>query len=163
MDDRFLCGILLSCGIALAGCATHGASESAGSVEVVASTIPGTEGLLNVQVTNLSNEERCVPMEVVHRPRSAASIVDFWHRGRPVPIPSEGYLLPQLAGYQNVSPGESIAFQVDVRRRFLAGTVPTGDMIDVSVGIQHWRCSALGANLNHVAWSRKISIRNVTP
>ena len=164
MDGRNLCGVLLLSAMALAGCVTPPDADTNADVTVHAVPMPGGEGLLNVQVQNRSDEERCVPTEVVQRPRSEATFVRFWYRGRPVPPPSDGgYILPQLPGFHHIPPRGSLALQVDIRGRFIADTVSTGDVIDVSVGISHWRCSALGAYLDDVSWSRKISMRYVSP
>lgn len=143
-----------------AGCASVPEAEPEIRVEVKAARSPSSDGLVQVKAYNLSAVERCIPMDSVQRPRSEATSIRVWHNGRRVPRPPEGYILPQLPGYHRLAPGESITFKVDVRRRLQTLSISGDSSVDVSVGLASWDCSALGANLESVSWSRRLAFRN---
>lgn len=138
------------------GCATVPNPDSSVPFEVIVSAGSGADGLLDVRVRNLSNEARCIPMDVTQGPNSEATLVKIWINGREARRTSEGYILPQLPGFYHLEAGKSVPFQVDVSGPLGEQSIPPGGKVSVSVGVPHWDCSRLGANLNVVHWSERV-------
>lgn len=148
---------------ALAGGAAAAGPDLESALEIRAARIPGSEGVFDIRARNLSDEDQCIPMDVVRLPLSTETRLDFRSAGRRLRPGSGGYILPPLEGHHRLRPGHSVTFQVDTRGLYPIEGLARGEPITVSIGIPHWRCAVTRTNPDNVSWSDRLAVRYEPP
>lgn len=150
-------------GLILVGGATAASPARQGALEIEASRAPGVEGLFDVRARNLSDEEQCIPIDVVRVPSSTETRRDFRLGARQFGWRTGGYIEPPLEGHHRLPPGHSVTFQVDARKDYPTEGPARGEALTVSLGIPHWRCAVTRTHPDDVSWSRTLAVRYEPP
>ncbi len=140
--------------VTLAGCAHTGVAGEPMRVQIDPTPSSIEPGIVDVTLTNLTDAERCVRRDTVESPQTNDIWVRLRSRGRLIPDPPEGYILPpRVAGLRPLASGESVSFRLDIRGRFETRRSERPERWDVRIGISSFPCSAPYVGSDAVSWS----------
>lgn len=141
------------------GCAHQPPERGGLSVVILPTDAQEPKGLVQIHVSNIGEEARCIHKETLENARTAAITVRLRLNGRNIARLPDGLLLPQRLGYEQLSPDEGLTFRVDLSQRFSRTQSSAIDDWEARIAIVSLPCSDLSVGQAQLSWSAWTPVR----